>query len=132
MTPYALIFHPERKTAEAGREILCSSGYECAIAAGLEEALTLVDTQHPQLCFLGHNAGWSNSFQQPDREQPVVAITAFDTLEAAVQAFKTSNVVTAAEQFVEPLKQIVRLFGLGRAPIQRPLAPASLARISHR
>jgi two-component system, NtrC family, response regulator AtoC len=129
MTSRALILHSDPKTAESGRDVLCSSGYECAIAAGLEEALALVDTQRPQLCLLGHNAAWSNSFQQPNREQPVVAITSFATLATAVHALKTSSVVTAAERFVEPLKQIIQLFGFGRAPIQRPLAPASLGMV---
>jgi two-component system, NtrC family, response regulator HydG len=125
MTPHALIFHSDQKTAEAGREILCSSGYECAIATEAQEALALVDSQRPQLCFLAPNAAWSEPslLQRFDGEQPVIAISTFDTLEAAVHALKTSSVVTAAEQLVEHVRQIVQSFGLGRAPMQQPPAP---------
>jgi DNA-binding response OmpR family regulator len=115
MIPQALIFHSDRKTAEAGQQILCSSGYECAIAAGFEEALALVDGQRPQLCLLGQDA-WTDSLtlERSDCNEPVVAITAFDTLEAAVHVLKTNSVVTAAEHVVEHVKQIVRSFGLAQ------------------
>ena len=124
MAPQALIIHSDRKTAEAGREVLSSSGYECAIAAGVEEALAFVGAHRPQLCLVGASDSWSASSptRPSESERPVVAITSFPTLEAAVNTLKSTSVVMAAEQVVHHIKHIVQSLRSSSGPIEEPTA----------
>src|SRR5690348_14999441 len=122
MAPHALIVHPDRKAAEAGCEILSSSGYECAILTGVEDALAFVDAHRPELCLVRANYSWSAaSARQSDSEQPVVAITTFASMEAAVHALKRACVITPAEQTVHQLKPIVQSFGCVCLLMQEPV-----------
>ena len=124
MAPQALIVHPDRKAAEAGCELLSSCGFECAIATGVQEAMAFVDARRPQLCIVGRNDNCGGlSAQQSDSERPVIAITTFATMEAAVQALKSASVSPSAEQVVHQLKPIVQSFGLG-CTSQEPLMHA--------
>src|SRR5437867_11405611 len=66
------------------------------VATGFEEALTLLESQCPQLLLLDPNAASMNS-SQPHKlncQGPVVAVTTFDTLDAAVNALKGNGART--------------------------------------
>src|SRR2546425_10714161 len=113
MPPRTLILHCDRKTAEAGQEVLDSSGYQCMVATGFDEALTLLESQCPQLLLLDPNAASMNS-SQPHKlncQGPVVAVTTFDTLDAAVNALKGNGARTTVAQAVDH-RELLQAFGL--------------------
>ena len=56
MASGALILHCDRNAAEAGRDVLNSSGYFSAVASSFEEALVLLESQRPHLLLLDPNA----------------------------------------------------------------------------
>ncbi len=114
MTPRTLILHCDRKTAEAGRQVLDSSGYQCMVATGFEEALALLESQCPQLLLLDPNAASLNSSQLPklNCQGPVVAVTTFDTLDAAVNALKGNGARTTVEQSIAHRELLLQAFGL--------------------
>src|SRR5712692_110053 len=130
MIPRALILHCDRKTAEAGREVLDSSGYQCMVATGFAEALMLLESQGPQLLLLDPNAASINS-SQPHKlncQGPVAAVTTFDTLDAAINALKGNGARTAVEQAVAHRKLLLQAF-LGPCRAQLPRPPALLGMV---
>jgi two-component system response regulator HydG len=109
MVPAALILHRDRNAAEACRDILNSSGYLSNVASSLEEALTLLESQHPHLLLLDSNAASSDSSSsQATCNGPVVAVATFDSLEAAVRVLKGNageNLIDCAISFPRLLLQ---------------------------
>jgi DNA-binding NtrC family response regulator len=100
MAPQALILHKDRTAAEAGKEVLSSYGYHCTIAAGYDEALAVVDSLCPALLLLERGPTESTQLQSLLGRESVVAVTTFDTLDAAVQLLKTVAVKVEADQAV--------------------------------
>ena len=83
VAPQALILHKDRTAAEAGKEVLSSYGYHCTIAAGYDEALAVVDSLCPALLLLERDPTESTRLQSLLSRESVVAVTTFDTLDAA-------------------------------------------------
>ena len=89
MASGALILHCDRNAAEAGRDVLNSSGYFSVIASSFEEALMLLQSQHPHLLLLDPNAASiDRSSFQTNCGGPVVAVLTFENLETTVSVLK--------------------------------------------
>jgi DNA-binding NtrC family response regulator len=109
--------------AEDGRELLNSAGYPSLIATDLEEALAVLDSQSPQLLLVPANGRSSHSSPLPPGKghTPVVAVTTFTTLAAAVTALKENGTRAAVDQVVAHRELLVQ--GLGLSPTPQPLPP---------
>jgi two-component system response regulator AtoC len=125
MAPRALILHCDRKTAEAGREVLDSSGYRSVVATDFGEAMALLESERPQLLLLDSNATAINSppLCENNGRGAVVAVAAFDSLQAAVSALKEHGAGSAVDRAIPYPKLLLQSFGCGHAtlPIASPL-----------
>jgi two-component system, NtrC family, response regulator AtoC len=126
MAPRALILHCDRKTAEAGREVLDSSGYRSVVATDFGEAMALVESECPQLLLLDSNATAINypPLCEINGRGAVVAVAAFDTLQAAVSALKEHGAGSAVDRAIPYPKLLLQSFGCGHAtqlPVASPL-----------
>ena len=125
MAPRALILHCDRKTAEAGREVLDSSGYRSVVATDFGEAMALLESERPQVLLLDSNATAINSppLCENNGRGAVVAVAAFDSLQAAVSALKEHGAGSAVDRAIPYPKLLLQSFGCGHAtlPIASPL-----------
>jgi two-component system response regulator AtoC len=117
MAPRALILHCDRKTAEAGREVLDSSGYRSVVATDFREAIALVESECPQLLLLDSNATTINfpPLCEINGRGAVVAVAAFDTLQAAVSALKEHGAGSAVGRAIPYPKVLLQSFCWGHA-----------------
>ena len=125
MAPRALILHCDRKTAEAGREVLDQSGYRSVVATDFAEAMALLESECPQLLLLDSNATAINSSPlcENNGRGAVVAVAAFDSLQAAVSALKEHGAGSAVDRAIPYPKLLLQSFGCGHAtlPVASPL-----------
>ena len=125
MAPRALILHCDRKTAEAGREVLDSSGYRSVVATDFGEAMALLESECPQLLLLDSNATAINSLPlcENNGRGAVVAVAAFDSLQAAVSALKEHGAGSAVDRAIPYPKLLLQSFGCSHAtlPVASPL-----------
>src|SRR4051794_2292546 len=119
MVPRTLILHRDRKAAEGGRELLNSSGYQSLIATGLEEALALLDAECPQVLLVPANGAsphngvaHDSSLPATNGHKPVVAVTTFDTLDAAMTMLEGNGTRTALNQAVVHRELLLQALGL--------------------
>src|SRR6202790_2509032 len=114
MTPHALIVHTNRDTAELGREILDSSGFECRVATGVEEAVTMLNSHCPQVLLIDRSAastGYAQAYQAIGEASPVLALAAFETLDGAISAMRPNAPRIAIGQILAHHKMLLQSFG---------------------
>jgi DNA-binding NtrC family response regulator len=114
MLSRTFIFHREAKSAQANGQILDASGYQCAVATTPGEARTLLGSQQYQLLLLERDDPptntQSNGYSGDSRG--VVAVTAYETLNAAAVALTSTDFkVSGAKTALDP-RSLLRALGL--------------------
>ena len=114
MLSRTFIFHREAKSAQANGQILDGSGYQCAVATTPGEARTLLGSQQYQLLLLERDdpptTTQSNGYSGDSRG--VVAVTAYETLNAAAVALTSTDFkVSGAKTALDP-RSLLRALGL--------------------
>jgi DNA-binding NtrC family response regulator len=122
MTPGVLILHCDRNVAEAGRDVLNSSGFSSIVVSCVEEALAVLESHSPHLLLLDPNAASTD----PSRFQsacggPVVAVATFNTLEAAVSVLKESASARLSERAISSPKLLLQSLN-SRPAMQLPMS----------
>lgn len=113
MAPRVLVFHRDLNSTRSNQQMLDSSGFQCEIAATADEAVKLLGSHPYQLLLLDQRHGPADSQPEshPGPGQPVVAVTTYDTLSAAVTALTASSARGAAENAVADPRLLLRSLG---------------------
>ena len=92
--PTVLVVDDERTLARSIKAYLTESGYEAEVAGDAEHALEMLDTLRPDVVFADlrlpgmSGIGLMQRIHEFDRAIPVIIMTAYGTIEGAVEAVK--------------------------------------------